>query len=58
MLFRRAHDYTLALEFKADSQNNDRRVSLAIYPNDWLGQKDDPFSKRRPLDYEAMKWYR
>jgi hypothetical protein len=57
-LFRRAHDYTLAVEFKSDSQSNDRAFWFAIYPNDWTGGRTDPFSLRRPLDYDALKWYR
>jgi hypothetical protein len=57
-LYRRAHDYTFALEFKDDNQSNERSVSIAIYPNDWGGNKLDPFSLRRPLDYDALKWYR
>src|SRR6185503_7478783 len=57
-LFRRAHDYTIAIEFQADPQSNDRGIALAIYPNEWLGSREDPFKLRRPLDYAAQRWYR
>jgi hypothetical protein len=57
-LYRRAHDYTLAVEYKADSQSNDRSVWFAVYPNEWAGGRTDPFSLRRPLDFDALKWYR
>jgi hypothetical protein len=57
-LYRRAHDYTIAVEYDADSQGDDRAVWFAIYPNAWVGSRTDPFSQRRPLDYDAMKWYR
>jgi hypothetical protein len=57
-LYRRAHDYTLAVEFKSDKQSNDRAFWFAVYPNDWTGGRTDPFSLRRPLDYDALKWYR
>ena len=57
-LYRRAHDYTIALEYDADSQGDDRAVWFAVYPNAWAGARTDPFSQRRPLDYDALKWYR
>jgi len=57
-LYRRAHDYTIAVELNSDTQGNQRYVSFAIYPNDWIGNRVDPFSQRRPLDFDAMKWYR
>jgi hypothetical protein len=57
-LYRRAHDYTIAVEFDDDNQSNQRSIALAIYPNDWSGNRQDPFSLRRPLDYDALKWYR
>jgi hypothetical protein len=57
-LFRRAHDYTLAVEFEDDDQADSRSISVAIYPNEWAGSRQDPFSKRRALDYDALKWYR
>jgi hypothetical protein len=57
-LFRRAHDYTIALEMTADPQSEQRGVAFAIYPNDWLGGHDDPFRMKRPLDYDAQRWYR
>ena len=57
-LYRRAHDYTLALEITSDKQGNNTSVGFAIYPNDLQSGHDDPFSKRRPLDYDALKWYR
>lgn len=57
-LYRRAHDYTLAIELNADKQGGDTSIGFAIYPNDWSGGKQDPFSLRRPLDHDALKWYR
>lgn len=58
-VWRRAHDITYALEVDADALVDENTVSFAIYPNDWLsGGKGNPFSKRRELDYDALKWYR
>jgi hypothetical protein len=57
-LYRRAHDYTIAIEVSSDKQGGDTSVGLAIYPNDWAGGNKDPFSLRRPLDVDALKWYR
>ncbi len=57
-LYRRAHDFTIAVEVRSDAQLNDQSFSVAIYPNDWLGGGGDPFSKKRDLDYEALRWYR
>lgn len=57
-LHRRAHDYTIAVEIESDKQGNSTAVGLAIYPNDWSSSRNDPFSLRRPLDYDALKWYR
>lgn len=57
-LYRRAHDYTIAVEVQADKQGNQTAVGLAIYPNEWSSGRADPFSLRRPLDYDALKWYR
>ena len=57
-LFRRAHDYTIAVEFQSERLLGETSISLAIYPNDWLRSSDDPFSMRRPLDYSALRWYR
>jgi hypothetical protein len=57
-LYRRAHDYTIAIELNSDKQGGDTSIGFAIYPNDWLGSRHDPFSLRRPLDYDALKWYR
>lgn len=58
-VYRRAHDYTIAVEVQSDKQGNQSAVGLAIYPNDWSGGGGtDPFSLRRPLDYDALKWYR
>ena len=57
-LYRRAHDYTIAIEVSSDKQGGDTSIGLAIYPNDWLGSRNDPFSLRRPLDHDALKWYR
>ena len=57
-LYRRAHDYTLAIEVNSDKQGGDTSLGFAIYPNDWLGSQHDPFSLRRALDHDALKWYR
>ena len=48
----------LSSQLDADSQGDDRAVWFAVYPNAWVGARTDPFSQRRPLDYDAMKWYR
>jgi hypothetical protein len=57
-VFRRAHDFTIAVEIESDNQLDEKTFSLAIYPNDWLGNTADPFFKKRDLDYEAKRWYR
>jgi len=57
-LYRRAHDLTFALEFESDNQLDETSISVAIYPNDWLGSQGDPLASKRDLDYEAMRWYR
>ncbi len=58
-LYRRGHDYTFAVEFESERQLRETSLSLAIYPNDWFGSgRDDPFSRRPRLDYDALRWYR
>lgn len=58
-IFRRAHDYTLAVEFSSDRLLSESSIALAVYPNDWLsGNRRDPFTDRRPMDFEALRWYR
>ncbi|MCG3133604.1 MAG: LPS-assembly protein LptD [Planctomycetes bacterium] len=57
-LFRRSHDFTIAVEFESERLLDESGIGLAIYPHDWLVSKDDPFSRRRPLDYAAQRWYR
>ena len=57
-LHRRAHDYSIALELQSDSQGDQSSVGLAIYPNEFMKPGETPFSLRRPLDYDALKWYR
>jgi hypothetical protein len=57
-LFRRSHDFTMAIEFESDGQLDETGVSFVLYPHDWIVRKDDPFSRRRPLDFDALRWYR
>lgn len=57
-LYRRAHDYTIAVELLSDKQRDETSLGLALYPNVWGEGRTDPFSLRRPLDHDAMKWYR
>ncbi len=56
-IYRRSHDYTIAIEFDSDDQVDNSSISFAFYPNLWFGT-DDPFSRRRKLDYDALRWYR
>lgn len=57
-LYRRAHDLTFALEVESDNQLDETSISVAIYPNDWLGSQGDPLANKRDLDYDAARWYR
>ena len=57
-LYRRAHDFTIALEVESDNQLDESSIALALYPNHWLGDRGDPLARRRDLDYEALRWYR
>ena len=56
-LYRRSHDYTIAMELDADAQLDDSSLSFALYPNVWLRRRD-PFSKRRRFDPSRLRWYR
>ncbi len=57
-LYRREHDFTFALEFNADRGAGNRAIWFTIYPNAFADGRTDPFSRRKPLDYDALKWYR
>mgnify|MGYP001493310891 CR=1 FL=1 len=57
-LYRRAHDLTVAFEFDSDHLLDSTSVSLAVYPNDWLGSGGDPLAKQHALDWQARRWYR
>lgn len=58
-LYRRAPDWTLAVEASSDDQLDESSLSVAFYLNDWLGSgRRDPFNLRRPLDPQALRWYR
>jgi len=57
-LYRRSHDLTIAVEFESERLLDETSLSFVLYPHHWLARKDDPFSKRRPLDFEALRWYR
>ena len=57
-LYRRSHDFTIAMEFESERLLEQTGVSFVIYPHDWVVRKSDPFSKRRALDYDALRWYR
>jgi hypothetical protein len=48
----------MAIEFESDGQLDETGVSFVLYPHDWIVRKDDPFSRRRPLDFDALRWYR
>ncbi|MCE9634192.1 MAG: hypothetical protein K8T90_00675 [Planctomycetes bacterium] len=57
-LYRRAHDYTIAIEFESERFLKETNFAFVIYPHEWMVRKNDPFSSRRPLDFEALRWYR
>lgn len=57
-LHRRGHDLTFAVEFESERLLEETSFAFLVYPHDWLVQKSDPFSRRRPLDFEALRWYR
>lgn len=57
-LYRRSHDFTIAVGFETERLLKETSFSFAIYPHAWVVRKGDPFSQRRPLDFEALRWYR
>lgn len=57
-LYRRSHDLTIAVEFESEKLLEETNLSFVVYPHDWMARGDDPFSKRRPLDFDALRWYR
>jgi hypothetical protein len=57
-LFRRSHDFTIAVEFESERLLEETGFSFMFYPHDWIVKRGDPFSQRRPLDFEALRWYR
>lgn len=58
-LYRRAPDWTLSVEAESDDQLDESSLSIAVYLNDWLNDsRRDPFNLRRPLDPQALRWYR
>lgn len=57
-LYRRSHDFTIAIEFESERLLDETGVSFMIYPHAWMVRKGDPFSQRRRLDFDALRWYR